>query len=398
METAAMQESRTFILTILATTILLAALMICPGFCGEGNPPQPGLSDADRQRASQVLQKLLSAQPLTDEERGVADQIKEHLNRQAAAGPVGADQPPAGDPAVQAVLKLLNGQALNPEEKTMAERFTDRLKAPAAGVELPMPPGVDRQRAMEIMQKVRTGQPLTDEEKALAAQFQERMRTRRGQGPDQPAFRTPGEPGLVWADDRMNVVDLARLEMARLHTKNQRYQEAVAVLATILVQSPDKLAVAAAHLDLGTIYRRNLKDTDKAIEEYGKVEGELCVDAAQQIAATYQETGRWEEAVEAINTMNAKADRQSQVQLLRQQAELYARNGQDDKAIETLKRIPNLVTYPEAQEWREEGAAVPMRRPLEMMQRPGPRGDMGQNPPAAPLVPPAAPPADNRAP
>jgi len=178
---------------------------------------------------------------------------------------------------------------------------------------------------------------------------------------DQPAAKA--DTGLVWAEDRMNVVDRAHFAIAHIQFGNKRYKEAAAEMDTVVQQSPDSWAVSAAHLNLGTLYSRFLGDMDRAIEEYTQVAGDLRNRALEQIVALYEQQGQWEKAAAALEEMIVKVgdDRRGQADLLYRIAMLYQRYGQDDRAIEALDRVTKTVTYDEAQQWNRR--ARRRRRP-----------------------------------
>ena len=162
-------------------------------------------------------------------------------------------------------------------------------------------------------------------------------------------FTPPKKPVDILEVD-LNVRDDAHFKIARILCKTNNYQDAVAELGKVVKESPDEHAVSAAHFSIANLCRRHLGNTDKAIEHYAKVEGNLKDDAISALIDTFKELDEIDRAVEYINGLIEKTEEnEAKVHLLNRLASLYRGNGDDERAIATLRRIPETVSYEEAE-------------------------------------------------
>lgn len=202
-------------------------------------------------------------------------------------------------------------------------------------------------KVRDIMLKRERGEPLTKEEEMLLR----RMAQARMMGPGRELFG-PDPKGFIRYP--MNVIDASYFAIAEIEVGRGNHPEAVTELEKIIKNSPDTEAVAATHFNLAAIYRRYQKDPAKALGEYRKVTGWLKPRAVQEMIAILEETGEVEAAVTELNQIidetENKHEKAGFLQLL---ADLYKRNGKEDEAVETLRRIPKMIDYREATTPRE---------------------------------------------
>ncbi len=162
-------------------------------------------------------------------------------------------------------------------------------------------------------------------------------------------FTPPRKPVDILEVD-LNIRDEAHFKIARILCETDNYQDAVAELGKVIEKSPDKHAVSAAHFSIANLCRRHIGNTDKAIEHYAKVEGDLKDDAISALIDTFEELDEIDRAVEYLNGLIDKAEeKETKVHLLNRLARLYRGNGDDEQAIATLRRIPEIVSYEEAE-------------------------------------------------
>jgi len=148
---------------------------------------------------------------------------------------------------------------------------------------------------------------------------------------------------------RVNVVDGAYFEIAELLVNKQEYDEAIEELKRITAASPDPEAAGAAHLSMGHILRQKMGDTEGAIAEYRQVTGRYAETARREIVRAYEEVGEIGKAVAVLDEMLAKAEAPGdKAKILSDIAEVYKKSNDLDRAIETLRKIPTVITYEEA--------------------------------------------------
>ena len=222
-------------------------------------------------------------------------------------------------------------------------------------------------KATEILRRIRAGEDLTEEDKELLKKYRkqrdvqrkkwarERDRQRPPRAEVDAMRRGPGpmaEPARAKAlrhDERLNVIDRAYYEIAEIHLAKKKYEDAVAALEQLIKKSPDKRAVSLTRLNLAELYRKQLADTKRAIEEYKKVTGEFALAAQTRLAQLFEELDQIDEAVEQFeNIAKTATDKTQKVLALGQLAGLLARNGREDEAIAVLQRLIKSVSYEEA--------------------------------------------------
>ena len=231
-------------------------------------------------------------------------------------------------------------------------------------------PAPDRPRGREIMDRARRGEALTPDEQAL----RERMMARRAER--LRAERDGGE--FLIQNERLNDVDRAHYRIAEIHTRKQRYEQAVEELVKVVENSPDPFAVSLSHLNIATFYRRHLGDPDRAIIEYARVTGELRDRAQTEMVGTHAELGEFDKAAALLEQFIEQTDDPARkIELLNNVADLYLQAEQEDKAIAALQRIIDTLSYEQAQELREAREG-PGDGPPEAMRRDGPPDAMRQ--------------------
>jgi len=197
----------------------------------------------------------------------------------------------------------------------------------------------------------------------MGAEMRERWRLkgmRGGMGELPPGLRMDGQ---ILSPFEGNAVDQARFQIAALLLEQKKYEDAIGELLKTAEESPDPTASAAAHISVGNIFRQCLKETEKAIEQYREVKGRLAELATKSIVDTYQEAGKPEEAVKALEDILAATKEPGQkVRLLNMMADVYRRSGKPDKAVETLRKITESLSYDDAEAmrrgWMDEEAQL----------------------------------------
>ena len=170
----------------------------------------------------------------------------------------------------------------------------------------------------------------------------------------------PGAPGFnrmamqrfqppTFASVEANPRDAARLRAADVLFRQGKHQEAVDALASIIKESPQPEVVAAAHLNMARIYRRNLLLPDKAAEEFLVVRGNLAETAVRELSEMYEETGEPEKAIELLKGELEKAKTPAEkLVFLTALGDVYDRQGQLDNALATFNEIANTLKYEDA--------------------------------------------------
>lgn len=210
--------------------------------------------------------------------------------------------------------------------------------------------------------KKKAGKELTAEEKVLLERAQkmrdararqdEELRRRQQRQPGGPPFAPAGAPtrqGRLRDDERLNVIDSAYYKIAEIHLAKKEYGPAVTALERLIEKTPDELAKSLTHLNLAELYRKELANTKKAVQEYKIVTGEYALDALRRLAQLFEELDQIDEAAREFESIirNAK-DNMQKVLALRELAGLLARSGRGDEAIAALQRLTTSVSYDEA--------------------------------------------------
>ena len=165
-----------------------------------------------------------------------------------------------------------------------------------------------------------------------------------GMGPGQ------AERGFLEMFVPLNPIDQAHHAVAELLLQSKRDPDAIKELRNVIAKSPDKPAVAATHLNLGRIYRDRIGDTEKALAEYRKVQGDLSERALQEIVTLYVEMEDPAKAAEEMEAQLAKAKTPGEkVRLLNLIAEFHVRTDALDKAMATYGRLVKAISYEEAE-------------------------------------------------
>ena len=183
------------------------------------------------------------------------------------------------------------------------------------------------QRQMEqLMRNLREGRPL---DPGTQRWLERAIGTR--------LFRSPG----------MNAIDLAHYSIAEIYLREQKIDECLKRLQTVLDQYKDKENETAwvTHLNMAIIYRKLRGDVQQALDHFKQVKGLWAGFARQQLLHTYEETGQVEEAVALLKTSHEGIEEKgARLAMLRSIAELYERNQQPDKAIEYYNMITEEFT------------------------------------------------------
>lgn len=300
----------------LAALLVIAGLMLLPaaaaGADDEGGNPEKA-ADAAKAKLLEVQRRMAELKRLAEEDDEAAAKLQE----------------------------------LDAQQKALMERLK-KLRA------------VEQDRRMEVFRKPREGGDRKGRRELEAARLML-----------DPMFtRPPDDMGVVAVP--LNPRDAALFDVARVLCKTEKFDEAIQELGKVAAGSPDKAAVSAAHFSIGNLYRRNLGDADKAIEHYSKVEGELQERAFRAMIETFEELGEIERAGQFLEKrILLTEDKPSKVRLLNQLAQLYMRNEENEKAIDVFRRIPETITYEEAERMEKIGPPHPPTPGPEMMGLPG---------------------------
>jgi len=248
-----------------------------------------------------------------------------------------------------------------------------------------------------IMDKIRAGEELTREEQKLWAKARKRRAEAARAAAERNRVMVQVGPGEVFAnpmgkpdapqnrrlryDPRLNVVDIAHYRIAEIRIARKQYEKAVVALEQLIKKPASDLAVSLTHLNLAELYRRQIANPQKAIEEYKKVTGEFAREAQMRLAQMFEELDQVDEAVEQFEgIVKSSTDPVQKVLALRALAELLERNGREDEAIAVLQRLIQSVSYDQAaristvlrkaQKQREQQQKEAYeRRRMQMMQR-----------------------------
>ena len=144
----------------------------------------------------------------------------------------------------------------------------------------------------------------------------------------------------------LELAEQALFAMAQILYEKEDYQATVEELARVAAESPDDHARSGAHLVAGHIYREKLGDTTKAIEQYKQVTGDRAPRALKAMVKCYEEIGRPDSAAAALEErLLQAATALEKAMILNEIANVYRRANDPDKAIDTLRRIPQTITY-----------------------------------------------------
>jgi len=151
------------------------------------------------------------------------------------------------------------------------------------------------------------------------------------------------------AVEQLNAVDRALFSIAEILYQKGEYGNAISELQKVIEQTPDERSKSAAHLVSGHIYRFNLAQPEKAIEEYKQVTGDLKPVAVENMIDCYMEAGKTKEAVAILEgRLNEAQTPAEKAEILFRMAGLYRQAGDLDSAIETYRRVPTVITYEQA--------------------------------------------------
>jgi len=138
----------------------------------------------------------------------------------------------------------------------------------------------------------------------------------------------------------LNPVDDAHYSVAEIYLRKERYADCIQRLQKVIDSyKEENETVWVTRLNMGNVERRR-GAVQQAIEQYKRVKGRWAGYAQRRLLATLEESGLLDEAVSLLEARYKEStDKGERLALLRRIAELYARNGEDDKAIETYDRI-----------------------------------------------------------
>lgn len=207
-----------------------------------------------------------------------------------------------------------------------------------------------------------------EREEQKAEQIKEKLKQERGR---LEKLRAGRRPGMAFAGRRrawrypfrrqhFNVIDEARFTMAKLYCEVGKPEEAVKTLQAIVEESPDEEAKSEAHFRLGNIHSDFFSDKEKAIEQYTQVRGVRRTEALQSIVSLFKkDVGSGEAIKKLMGIVDRVEQKKDKVTLLREIASLYSSWGSKEKAVEVLKKIPEVITYEEAEKLKRETKPAP---------------------------------------
>ena len=232
--------------------------------------------------------------------------------------------------------------------------------------------GYSKEKIRDIFTKKRNGEKLTAEEEEIANKLAE-VRRRSGQGRQgrqgqrqgggqagrggmRPGggMMTRGMSASPFVHVKMNPLDGAFQALSEAQFRAKKHVEAVDSLKQIMEKSPDDESKNAAHFNAASIYRQGLGYYSHAAEEYLKVNGKLRNRSLRELVEMFREANDIQLAIDTLTELaGATEDKGDKVDILQALAHAYTLSEKHDEAIETLKQIPQLITYEEAVEMKE---------------------------------------------
>ncbi|MBL7133030.1 MAG: hypothetical protein ISS78_02940 [Phycisphaerae bacterium] len=157
----------------------------------------------------------------------------------------------------------------------------------------------------------------------------------------------------------LNTVESAHYAVAEIHLRRGDHQKCLQRLQQVLREAGERQdnAVWLTHLNIANISRIHLGDVQQAIREYALVKGPLAGYAQGELLRTFEEMGQVAEAVAILQKRcEAATDKGAKLSLLKQIADLYARNNDEEKAIAAYDRIAGEFTSAEVEKMKKAAA------------------------------------------
>lgn len=145
---------------------------------------------------------------------------------------------------------------------------------------------------------------------------------------------------------RLNVAQDARYTLAGIYLRRDEFAKAVAKLRQAIAAEPRPNEVVwVSHYNIARILRHEMKQNEKALAEYLKVEGNLRALArfeAEEMLRKEKQYARLAQTME--KRLAASKDEGERLALMIRLGKLYQKTGQGDKGIEMLERVAAEAT------------------------------------------------------
>ncbi len=190
------------------------------------------------------------------------------------------------------------------------------------------------------------------------------------------AFLAPtgeaGEPGAGGArkarlsrPGMTNVIDASLFDLADFYLNEGRTADGVRALERVARDTTDRQMQSLAHFNLAVIHETTLDDPDRARAEYAKVTGPMAAAARGKVLGPLRKGKRWTEAVDFLRECLVVCEEPSEkAEVIRMMTAIAKSSGDNNLKEETLRAVPDLITYKEA-----ITAAEADRRKIEEMRR-----------------------------
>jgi hypothetical protein len=186
-----------------------------------------------------------------------------------------------------------------------------------------------------------------------------------------PAGET-GEPGARGArrirlsrPGMTNVIDASLFDLAEFYLNEGRTDDGIRALERIARETTDREMRSLAHFNLAGIHETTRDDPGRARAEYAKVTGPMAAAARGKVLGPLRNEKRWTEAIDFLRECLAVCEEPSEkADVLRTMTAIAKSSGDSRLKEETLRSIPDLITYREA-----VTAAETDRRKIEEMRR-----------------------------
>lgn len=145
---------------------------------------------------------------------------------------------------------------------------------------------------------------------------------------------------------RLGLGQKARYALAEIHLRKRQYDRAVQRLRkAIAAETKPNEVVWVTRYNLARILRRRLKQSEKALEEYGKVQGNLRPLAQREAERMLREEMQFARLSQVLETRLAAAkDDGERFALMLKLGKLYQQTGEGEKGVRLLERVAEEAT------------------------------------------------------
>lgn len=154
---------------------------------------------------------------------------------------------------------------------------------------------------------------------------------------------------------RLGLGQKARYTLAEIHLRKRRYEKSAEQLRKIIVAraKPDEV-VWVTRYNLARILRRDLKQSEKALAEYEKVEGHLQPLARREAERMLRDEMQFARLSQVLEHWLAAAkDDGERFALMLKLGKLYQRTGEGGKGVRLLERVAEEATPKKMKALRE---------------------------------------------